>query len=725
MAGTAQPKSQWGAVFVIGTFLAISAGFGVFVGPIAMDCAKGSASFGACLQQGLVERGFVPPADDADSSMEMAAIDPESAANAETQATETAVSPKSEMAVEPAKPESEPQPDQVTNDSAEPESATPEGALTFGLRAEPDGSLLVVGSGKPGEQVKIFANGELLGETEVENTGDWVFLPDAPLPPGGAEISVSDANGEGGPDNSYVVVIADDLKSEPLVVASAPGEASQILQGLTASPEVQSTPAADSVPAPETVPDMQIAAADPAVQLPAENENDVASDLSVIPEVSQSAPAVVVPDVPPTIDAIEIDGDRNFFAGGGTEGAVVRLYVEDQYVADATVEGGRWLVETNENLLTDPSQRVRIDMLQSGSSDVAARAEVNFDFVQEDAPIQVAATETPEPLTEQPVVAVEQVDTAEADANANTSAETENAINAAASNNASSQLIAPPTVSVETVAPTLVEAVPNPEDAINSAASDNAANQLATPPELPVSTTAPIKVAAVEPETTEPSAPVQEAPEQAEMVKPDPSPAAAIANQAPMSEGAEKPADMATANNAQPAIAEEEPAATAQTPEPSANNEQSTTVAAVVPNNAAPAVTDEPVTAPAIDTNSDVQSKAASEPQLEMAAKPARGPADTSEPAPADQPAIAQNEASSPASSTQVPTLVARATGEGRFVSGQAIIRRGDNLWTIARRVYGEGIRYSTIYQANQGQIRDPNLIYPGQVFSLPDEGGQ
>jgi nucleoid-associated protein YgaU len=56
-----------------------------------------------------------------------------------------------------------------------------------------------------------------------------------------------------------------------------------------------------------------------------------------------------------------------------------------------------------------------------------------------------------------------------------------------------------------------------------------------------------------------------------------------------------------------------------------------------------------------------------------------------------------------------------------RFASGKAIIRRGDNLWTIARRVYGAGIKYTTIYQANNSQIRDPNRIYPGQVFDLPD----
>lgn len=49
------------------------------------------------------------------------------------------------------------------------------------------------------------------------------------------------------------------------------------------------------------------------------------------------------------------------------------------------------------------------------------------------------------------------------------------------------------------------------------------------------------------------------------------------------------------------------------------------------------------------------------------------------------------------------------------------IIRKGDNLWRISRRRYGHGIRYTTIYGANRKQIRNPHLIYPGQVFLVPE----
>jgi len=48
------------------------------------------------------------------------------------------------------------------------------------------------------------------------------------------------------------------------------------------------------------------------------------------------------------------------------------------------------------------------------------------------------------------------------------------------------------------------------------------------------------------------------------------------------------------------------------------------------------------------------------------------------------------------------------------------IVQPGNSLWRIARRVYGEGIRYSVIYRANQERIGDPDLIYPGQIFIVP-----
>lgn len=47
-------------------------------------------------------------------------------------------------------------------------------------------------------------------------------------------------------------------------------------------------------------------------------------------------------------------------------------------------------------------------------------------------------------------------------------------------------------------------------------------------------------------------------------------------------------------------------------------------------------------------------------------------------------------------------------------------VKRGDCLWNIAKRFYGNGASYTKIYDANTNKIANPNLIYPGQVFVIP-----
>jgi len=47
-------------------------------------------------------------------------------------------------------------------------------------------------------------------------------------------------------------------------------------------------------------------------------------------------------------------------------------------------------------------------------------------------------------------------------------------------------------------------------------------------------------------------------------------------------------------------------------------------------------------------------------------------------------------------------------------------VQPGYTLWGIARSTYGRGIEYVKVFEANRSQIRNPDLIYPGQVFSLP-----
>ncbi|MER8437554.1 LysM peptidoglycan-binding domain-containing protein [Mesorhizobium sp. M1312] len=87
---------------------------------------------------------------------------------------------------------------------------------------------------------------------------------------------------------------------------------------------------------------------------------------------------------------------------------------------------------------------------------------------------------------------------------------------------------------------------------------------------------------------------------------------------------------------------------------------------------------------------------------------------------PATPPAAADATAPAPpATSAEIPETAAPKL---EHADSAVIIRRHDTLWQISRRVYGQGVRYSTIYLANQDQIRNPDRIWPGQVFKVPEK---
>ncbi|MGL4309961.1 MAG: LysM peptidoglycan-binding domain-containing protein [Paracoccaceae bacterium] len=60
------------------------------------------------------------------------------------------------------------------------------------------------------------------------------------------------------------------------------------------------------------------------------------------------------------------------------------------------------------------------------------------------------------------------------------------------------------------------------------------------------------------------------------------------------------------------------------------------------------------------------------------------------------------------------------APDPARAVASRVTVQPGFTLWGIARANYGEGMMYVQLYQANKDLIRDPDLIYPGQIFAVP-----
>ena len=79
-----------------------------------------------------------------------------------------------------------------------------------------------------------------------------------------------------------------------------------------------------------------------------------------------------------------------------------------------------------------------------------------------------------------------------------------------------------------------------------------------------------------------------------------------------------------------------------------------------------------------------------------------------------------------PASRVETPFLredplrVSQAPTQGSGID-VITVQPGFTLWGMAERTFGDGILYVQIFEENRDQIRDPNWIFPGQIFRMPD----
>jgi nucleoid-associated protein YgaU len=102
---------------------------------------------------------------------------------------------------------------------------------------------------------------------------------------------------------------------------------------------------------------------------------------------------------------------------------------------------------------------------------------------------------------------------------------------------------------------------------------------------------------------------------------------------------------------------------------------------------------------------------------------PPAGPTSTDSHADRSSPPTASERSQTAASSFPAPATPGPTPDAANLVVPSietAKVRRGDSLWRISRSTYGHGRRYTVIFAANDQQIRNPNLIYPGQVLVLP-----
>lgn len=78
--------------------------------------------------------------------------------------------------------------------------------------------------------------------------------------------------------------------------------------------------------------------------------------------------------------------------------------------------------------------------------------------------------------------------------------------------------------------------------------------------------------------------------------------------------------------------------------------------------------------------------------------------------------------ARAPASTAVASASPADAISTAPAETGSRVISRGDSLWALSRHAYGDGARFAVIFNANRAKIHNPNLIYPGQTFVLPQK---
>ncbi len=614
------------------------------------------------------------------------------------------------------------------------------------MRVEGDGSIVIAGRATADANVEVLVGSNVIASAKAGPAGDFAAVLEEPLKPGDYQIVLRSTS----PDNvvamsveTAVVSIPETPDGQVLALVEEPGKPSQMI--ILPKPEAPSSDAAPEAtveaPAPATGPVAETPAEEPAVEAPAADvpaAEAPAADAPVADAPSEDqmqaalpplaappeAPVSVAPAAPAQtprvlVEAVEIDGRKIFVAGIADAGRRVRGYANEILLGDATSSpDGRYLIEAERDLPVG-DYIIRVDALEADGNKVAARAAVPF----EREPGETIAAVAPQAPIAPPVALP---------------AELGNVAPAAPAEVAAAD--APETTPAPAAAPTEIAPAPASSDAPPAVEPAQDAVAPAAPTEMGA-TEAPAPNPAAAP-TEVSQAPAAEVPAattppatSADAASGKPASGAPAASGATQSEQAAAPADSA-------------PVAPAQTADgsPQAPDVSGTPASPAVPPKLAPATDDGPAAPPAM-----AEAPGDKPEQLAQAEAPADKPEQLAQ---GETPAIASEAPAAPApSSPATAAPVADASGTGgqedvamapsagetlaapppadvpevmspklQNVDSAVIIRRGDTLWRLSYRVYGRGVRYSTIYLANQTQIEEPDRIWPGQVFKLPEK---
>ena len=600
------------------------------------------------------------------------------------------------------------------------------------VRVEKDGSMVVAGRGQPGSKIQIMNGETVIASTEVDKDGNFVAVLDNPLAPGDYSLVLKTTAPDGAvktSDEVATVSVPKDKSGQLLAMVTKAGEASRILtapeapkpaETAAATPAAPATqpdasttaPAANvagtataaaasaasttSAPAASTttpaaavaLPDLPAAASTIAGTAPVvsnapatasaaapagagtaavANNTPVASAPAANGAATTTAPAAdtnpSTPDV--AVSAVELEGDRIFIAGNTKPGMLVRAYADDVLVGEIKSEASGAFVVEGKQALSVGKHTIRADVLDDKGV-VVFRATVPFDRPEgEDVAVVAANDAAPGAPATLAMLGDGKFDQLRTEAGKalgllkSLFAGGKVPTGEQLAAGRSSLQFALASLADFKLADTADAASVNLVSKVASGAAE-ALKLLKSLPQDPAAFGAALS-------SVETAVNAVVAPHSGE--------------EASTSADATKAGSAATAT---PAVAEPaKPAATDAAP------------AGTAPAAPSVAATTEPT--PAQAPANSVATKAAT--------------AEATAPAPASAEAVRAT--TEPKTTAQAPLKESKTT---------VIIRHGDTLWQISRRVYGRGIRYTTIYLANQDQIANPDIIEPGQVFGVPDK---
>lgn len=629
------------------------------------------------------------------------------------------------------------------------------------LRVEPDGSTVIAGRGQPNTKLEIKNGETVVATADIGPSGDFAAVFDQPLASGDYQLTLNTKDDKGTSKTSEEVAtvsVPKDGTGELLAMVSKPGEASRLIT----VPEKAAGEAAASAektldqPAGETATtsdntaatDEQKAATDTA-----KATGEVASTTTETATTDAAAATDAASKAQARVSAVELEGERMFVAGTAKPGALVRIYADDKLVGEAKAdEAGRYVADGTIDLSVG-RHTVRADVMSPDGSKVEFRASVPFDR-PEGEQVAVVAQESAtgdtgpalgligggvfDKLRAEADKAVALLKGLYADGRVPTAEE-----------------LAAARSATEIALKSLAEFKPGEEEgdaarAMAAKASAAATSALARLQALPADATAVgAALGSIETAVADALAP---AIEKAQVAAVDVTTAAdnsieALAAQTTalqqqfatlFSDG--RNATSAEIQTARSALETALKGITGFAPPAGAAADVTAAIEklkgwastaldrlAAVPAGAGKEAYQQALVAlegmPSLSAAATAVATVTEAAGTETSAGSASAASGTSTATGSESGAATteQDTASSRGEAvSEEPETVEQAPLQASKTS--VIIRRGDTLWQISRRIYGKGVRYTTIYLANEAQIDNPDRIIPGQVFGVPDK---